>query len=73
MGKASTFDSWWPEIYLYAAKSDEIDLKDSMDVAWEKMKTSAVYYWVASKDENIEWEVLLKTRILKMLMLMTGK
>ena len=72
-GLTPTFDNWKPEIYLYAAKSDGIDLKDPMDVAWEKMKTSAVYYWVVSKDENIEWEALLKDRILKMLTLMAGR
>ncbi len=73
LGQASTFNSWWPEIYLYAAKSDGIDLEDPMDVAWEKMKTSAIYYWVISKDENMEWNELLKVRVLKMLKLMTGR
>ena len=71
LSQAPTFDSWKPEIYLYASKSDGIDLKDPMDVAWEKMKTSAVYFWVVSKDENMEWNDSLKSRILKVLKLMT--
>jgi hypothetical protein len=73
LGQASTFNSWWPEIYLYAAKSDEIDLKDAMDVAWEKMEMSAVYHWVISEDESMEWEALLRGRIMKMLALMVEK
>jgi hypothetical protein len=73
LGQASTFGSWWPEIYLYASESDEIDLKDSMDVAWEKMKSSAIYFWVMSENENMEWNGLLKARMLKVLKLITGE
>jgi hypothetical protein len=71
--RALIFDNWKPEIYLYAAKSDNIDLEDSMDVAWEKMKTSAVYQWVISEGGGMEWEEVLKARMIKMLTLMTGQ
>lgn len=71
--KPLSTDNWVPDIYLYAAKSDEIDLKDAMDVAWEKLKSSGIYFWVLSENENKDWNDALKNKILEMLKLMTKK
>lgn len=71
--RGPTMENWKPEIYLYASKSNEIDLKDSMDIAWEKIKSSGIYFWISSENEGNQWNASFKKKILETLKLMTGK
>lgn len=52
---------WLPEIYLYAGHTEPIDLSDSLDVAWRKMKERHIYEWAGrGKDVRANPEELRK-------------
>ncbi|MBI5559632.1 MAG: hypothetical protein HY885_18570 [Deltaproteobacteria bacterium] len=44
--------NWSPEVYLYAQEADEIHMKDSVSVGWEKMRASHIYQWIISGEEK---------------------
>jgi len=69
-GQAGSFDNWQPEIYLDSRPSQEIDLEDSVKVAWTKMKASNIYRWVAPGKYAINWPSMLKKKILEAMQLM---
>lgn len=43
---ASLSRTWNPEIYFYAGHAEPIDLSDSVDAAWKKIKERHVYQWI---------------------------
>lgn len=53
--------AWYPEIYLYAGDSQPINLTDSLDVAWSKLKERHVFQWAGrGKDVRVNPEELRK-------------
>jgi hypothetical protein len=58
---------WQPEIYVGSSKANAVDLSDSVDVAWTKIKESNIYQWVIANDDNIPWTDALNKRLLEAL------
>jgi len=61
-----------PQIYLESSRDDEIELTDSIDIAWIKMKHSNIYQWVGDAKNKDEWLGHLRTKIF-LAMEMLGK
>jgi len=40
------FSEWYPEIYMETSHDNSIHLKDSVEKAWKKMKSSMIYEWM---------------------------
>jgi hypothetical protein len=64
---SNVLELWRPEIYLQSPESNKISLKDPLEVAWEKMKTSHLYEWAFGGQGGKRAPSLLGQRILKAL------
>ncbi|HNR14596.1 MAG TPA: hypothetical protein PKM59_14915 [Thermodesulfobacteriota bacterium] len=58
--------AWSPEIYLQSSRDNRIELTDSLDNAWNKLKQSNIYAWVLAGGD-VTWEKALKARVLEAL------
>jgi len=71
--QASNFDdmqSYQPHIYLYGGHDHSIELSDTVDVAWKKMKQTRIYQWVGKSDNKGEWLINLQKKIFQAIELM---
>lgn len=71
-GTSAADAQYTQRIYLESAGNDEIELTDSIDVAWIKMKHTNIYQWVGNTKNKDEWLALLKIKIF-LAMEMLGK
>jgi len=63
--KADGYKTWQPKIYISSLKAEKIDLKDTMDIAWQKVKKSGIYFWVSDGNKKGEWKDQLSNKILQ--------
>ncbi|THB80537.1 MAG: hypothetical protein D3926_06810 [Desulfobacteraceae bacterium] len=55
------------EIFLNSGRPDEIDLKDSMEAAWQKLSGSQLYKWVSDDVSGLDedqWLTQLKEKVI---------
>jgi len=52
------------DIYMEPGHDLEIDLKDSVDEAWKKMRFTQIYRWVGKTSDKEKWKILLGEKIL---------
>lgn len=50
-------------LYLESGGENEIDLKDSVGQAWEKMKYSGIYQWVSATEDTGIWLKRLREKL----------
>ena len=51
-------------LYLESSKENEIELQDSVDDAWIKMKTSNIYSWIGLIENKQDWYEAFRKKIL---------
>ncbi len=51
------------QLYLESGGDNEIDLKDSVGQAWERMKYSGIYQWVSTTEDTGIWVKLLGEKL----------
>jgi len=67
---SDNMQSYKPHIFLDAGHTHGIDLKDSVDVAWKKMRHTNIYKWVGEAENKDEWLLLLREKIFQAMEIM---
>ena len=57
--------AWSPEIYLFAGHDGQIDLEDSLDEAWRKIRETHIYQWVSRGKDLRETPGEMKARVFR--------
>ncbi len=63
---------WLPEIYMQSAKANSIELTDSLDLAWDKMRESNIYRWVMAVNEDARWTEAMMNRLVQVLKILNN-
>lgn len=63
--------AYQPNIYLIGGHDHSIELTDSVDEAWKKMKKTRIYQWVGKADNKQEWLMNLRKKIFQAVELLT--
>lgn len=58
-----TINQYQPHIFLSAGHEHTIDLKDSVDLAWQKLGHTNIYKWVGDEKDKKAWLVQLGKKI----------
>jgi hypothetical protein len=59
--------AWQPEIYVGSSKANPVELSDSVDAAWNKIRESNIYQWVMANGDDVRWTDALRNRLLQAL------